>query len=127
MADGQQSHSRSVEKSEHVWVRDRQLVVICWFGVEAAVDFFARGTVQIPDLEAEASRLDQCIGEGGNTDVVSFTLGGFNVVCTVRLDVPHGDKVPEVVCVRLHPGTSKKLDRLGGVAAREGCMLLTLT
>jgi hypothetical protein len=103
-----------------VRIGDGDLVVICWLCVEAAVDLFASRAVQIPDLEAKASRLDQGFGKGGNADVVGFALGGFNVVCTICLDIPHGNKVPEVVCVRLHPGTSKKLGGLGGAGTERG-------
>jgi hypothetical protein len=82
-------------------------MMVGWLSIEAAVDLFARRTVKIPNLETEARGLDQCFSKGGDADVVGFTLGGLNVVATIRLNVSQGDKVPEVVCMRLHPGAGK--------------------
>jgi hypothetical protein len=82
-------------------------VVVCRLCIEAAVDLFSGGAVQIPDLETEASGLDKGLSKGGDTDVVSLALGGFDVVSAVCLDISHGDKVSEVVGMRLHPGTGK--------------------
>ena len=105
----------------------RHLMVVCWLSIEAAVDLFARRTVKIPNLETKARGLDQGLGEGGDADVVGFTLRGLDVVAAVRLDVAHGDEVPEVVCMRLHPGTGEKLRGLADMAAGERACVLTLT
>jgi hypothetical protein len=88
-------------------IRNGYLTVVCRLCIEAAVDLFTGGAVQIPDLETEASGLDKGLGEGSNANVVGLTLGGLDVVSAVCLDITHGDKVPEVVGMRLHPGTSK--------------------
>ena len=92
-------------------------MVVHGLSVEAAVDLLAGGTVKIPDLEAEASRLDQGFSEGGDADVVGFALGGLDVVPAICLDVAHGDEVPKVVGMRLHPGTGKELHESADVAA----------
>jgi hypothetical protein len=87
-----------------VSVRNGHLLVVGWLCIEAAVDFFPGGAVQIPDLEAEAGGFDQGFCKGSDADVVSLALGGLDVVAAVSLDVSHGHKVAEVVGVRLHPG-----------------------
>lgn len=102
-------HVRSIQQPQHWCILDRRLMVVCWLGEEAAVDLFASGAVKIPDLETKAGRLDKGVSERGDADVVGFALRRLDVVCTVSLDVAHGDEVPKVVCVRLHPGTGKEL------------------
>jgi hypothetical protein len=82
-------------------------MVVCRLCIKAAVDLFTGGAVQIPDLETEASGLDEGLGESSNADVVGLTLRGLDVVSAVCLDIAHGDKVPEVVGMCLHPGAGK--------------------
>lgn len=116
-------HVRSIQQPQHWGVRNRRLVVVRRLGEEAAVDFFTGGAVKIPDLEAEACRLDKGVGEGGDADVVGFTLRGLDVVCAVCLDIAHGNKVAKVIGVRLHPGTGQELrvsDRADWSRANRG-------
>lgn len=102
-------HVRSIQQPQHWGVRDRRLVVVRRLGEEAAVDLFTGRAVKIPNLETEASRLDKGIGEGGDADVVGFALRGLDVVRAVCLDIAHGNKVPKVIGMRLHPGTGQEL------------------
>lgn len=72
------------------------------------VYFLAGGAVEVHDFKADPSGFDDCIGECGDGHVVDFTNGSFDVERAVCLDV-HGKKVPELVGVRLHPGTGQEL------------------
>lgn len=101
---------RPVEESEHVCVRNGPLLVVRRLCVEAPVDLFARRTVQIPDLEAKASGLDQGVRERDEGDVVGLTVRRLDVVAAVGLHIAKGDEVSEFVGMRLHPSTGKKLD-----------------
>jgi hypothetical protein len=103
-----------------VRVGDGHLVVVCRLCVDAAVDLVGGGEIEIPDLQTKAGRLNEGFGEGVDADVVGFTRHGLNVVCAVGLDVAHGHKVPEVIGVRLHPGTGKQLRGSADDAAGEG-------
>lgn len=58
------------------------------------------------------------MGKSGDADVVGLTLRGFDVVSAICFDIAHGDKVLEVVCIRLNPGTGQELDGVSWV--KEG-------
>jgi hypothetical protein len=103
-----------------VGVGDGHLVVVGRLCVEAAVDLVARGEIEIQDLEAVASRLDQCFSEGVNANVVGFTGNRLDAVGAVGLDVVHGHDGRKVVGMRLHPGTGKELRGSGDDAADGG-------
>lgn len=92
---------RSVEQAQHMSIRIRHVVVIKRLCIEASVDLFTRGAVEVPNLKTKTCRLNKGVCESSDADVVNLALVGLDVVAAVRLDVAHGHEVSVLICMCL--------------------------
>lgn len=73
------------------------------------VDLCTRATIEIDDLQSNASRLEQDIGECLHSRVINLNLMRINVDVAVAGDSMRKHEGGVVICASFHPGRGESL------------------